>query len=340
MNRRDILQMALLGALGASIPLVSSSLGSVSMGKGRLMAQETRAMMGTVVTVSIVDDSLDKAQEALGKTFERMRFLVPIFDRHKGDGPVFTLNRDGLVRDIPRELSDVLSLSQWVNNITGGAFDITVAPVLNVFRDSFLNTGGPPPKEKLRKAISAMGGLIEEKGSLRIVKDGAAITLDGVAKGYIVDQGLVSLVASGIKHALINAGGDVAVLGHSGDREASPWQIAINNPYSEGGHKQVIEMTSGAVATSGSYEMYFDQEKIYHHIIDPSDGLPPSRIVSASVIAPNAILADALSTSCMVLKPRRSASLLKRLPGVENMVITRAGEILSTQGFSVHGKHS
>ena len=99
------------------------------------------------------------------------------------------------------------------------------------------------------------------------------ITLDGIAKGLIVDWAAEELTRRGIDHFLINAGGDIRVAGGKGD--GAPWRIAIRDPKSSDSYAAVIRLRDGAIATSGNYEVYFDREKLYHHIVSPWNGLSP-----------------------------------------------------------------
>jgi thiamine biosynthesis lipoprotein len=332
MDRRTFMKLAGAAGLGASLPLISPAIGLASLDHGLKVAQETRMMMGTLVSVTVLDPSAARAQQGLAQAFERMASLTPIFDRHQGSGPLVELNRTGRLDNAPREVLAMLRLSQRVGADTGGAFEVTVAPIIDLTRQSFAEGGRPPRRKDLLKALDAVGGLKVDQQGARLTKEGAAVTLDGVAKGLIVDQGLEAVSATGCKHALINAGGDLRVMGDRG--EGRPWRVGVADPAEPSRALTVVTMTSGAMATSGNYQVFFDQEKLYHHIVNPANGHSPRGEQSASVRASSAMVADALSTACFVMRPGQAMDFLASKPGLEGMMITKSGRRLSTQGFT------
>ena len=332
MNRRGFLKLAGIAGAAASLPLVSPAIGLADMGRKLHVAQQTRMMMGTLVSVTVIDSSPSLAQDAMNKTFNRMASLTPIFDRHSGSGLLNALNTSGSISGMPAELSKVLDLCHSVHRFSGGAFDITVAPIIDAYRQSFAASGHAPSKNELQAAMSTMGGVSVNGNAMAITRQGAGVTLDGVAKGYLVDQGLAAAKAAGASHVLINAGGDVGVLGDRGNGQ--PWRVAVSDPAEPSKAKAVISLTSGAVATSGNYEVYFDRDKLYHHIIDPATGASPRMDTSVSVRAGSAAMADALSTACFVMKPKDARKLLSANKGLDGMILTRHGQRYMTEGFA------
>ena len=162
--------------------------------------------------------------------------------------------------------------------------------------------------------------LLHEK-TIVFKKDGMGITLDGIAKGFIVDKAVEKLRRQGIRHALLNAGGDIMTIGDKGNNR--PWTIAIQDPFKHGNYPAFIAITNRSVATSGNYEVFFDQEKIFHHIVNPKTGLSPLINASVSVQAPTAMEADALSTTLFILDPVRGTSLINSLPCFQSLIVTR-----------------
>jgi thiamine biosynthesis lipoprotein len=127
------------------------------------------------------------------------------------------------------------------------------------------------------------------------------ITLDGIAKGYVVDAMSAILAAAGVENHLVNAGGDIRTSGKSVSGE--PWRIAIEDPEKKKNYPEVIRMTDGAVATSGGYEVYYDQERVFHHVVDPRTGVSPQHSSSVTVRSASVTVADALSTAVFVAEP-------------------------------------
>lgn len=329
-NRRSFLKLAGCAGAAAALPLVSPALGLASLSRELKAAQETRMLMGTLVAVTVLDASSARAQDAMQAAFVRMTALAPLFDRHTSTGAVAVLNSHGRLADLAPDLQQVLALSQRVHAATGGAFDPSVAPIVDAVRLSFAADRRPPAKAELQRALAALGGVAYDGHSLRLTKEGAGLTLDGVAKGFIVDQGLMAARAAGASHVLINAGGDIGVLG---DRGGRPWNVAISNPDHPTQPLLTIRLSRGAVATSGNYEIYYDRERLYHHIINPATGRSPQPDTSVSVRAGSTALADALSTACFVMEPGAAMAFLGRNQGLDGLILTRLGQRYQTTGF-------
>jgi thiamine biosynthesis lipoprotein len=170
-------------------------------------------------------------------------------------------------------------------------------------------------------------------GKVFLPSSGMALDLGGIAKGYIVDRGLELLARSGIGHALLNAGGDIGILGPKPD--GSPWRIGVKHPRRDDELIAVISwLKKGAVVTSGDYERFFEEDgERYHHILDPRTGYPARNLLSATVVAPTAIEADALSTALFVMGPQRGLELVESLPGVEAILVTPQLELLISSGL-------
>ena len=332
MDRRSFLKLAGAAGVAAAMPLVSPSIGLASLTGGLKVAQETRIMMGTMVAVTVVDQSAAKAQTALNRAYEAISAIAPTFDRYHSGGALYELNSTGSLSKLPPALSQVLELCAKVNQSSGGAFDISVAPIVDAYKNSFAANKSLPEAKQLEKAMSAIGGFSLANGTARLTKEGAAVTLDGVAKGYIVDIGMTALKRAGVSHALINAGGDVAAMGNRADGKV--WRVGVADPADKTQAKQVMHLSNAAVATSGNYEIYFDQEKLFHHIIDPHTGASPKTEASVSVKASSATVADALSTACFVMEPGQAMNYLNSHAGVEGLMLTRFGQKFMTTGFA------
>jgi thiamine biosynthesis lipoprotein len=331
MDRRSFLKFAGMAGVAGALPLVSPAIGLASIGGNLKVAQETRLMMGTLVGVTVVDNSVDRAQKGMDLAFKAMQDMSPTFDRFSPGGAVAELNKTGELKSIPPTLAKVLGLCKNVRMSSGGAFDISVAPVVDTFKTAYKVNKSLPTKKQLLQATAAIGGFEYDGNTAKLTKEGAAITLDGVAKGFIVDAGMEALKKAGITRGLINAGGDVAVLGNR--KDGRPWKVGVADPKDKKKTKMVISMTAGAIATSGNYEIYFDQEKLFHHIINPATGMSPKTDLSASVKAPNAAVADALSTACFVMEPAKAMQYLQGYPGIQGMVLTRHGQRYQSKGF-------
>jgi thiamine biosynthesis lipoprotein len=151
------------------------------------------------------------------------------------------------------------------------------------------------------------------------LQTGMSITLDGMAKGYIVDSAIKLLEEKGVERALIDAGGDIATLGNK--PEGEKWTIGLRNPEDKSDSIMEFEISGKAIATSGNYERFFDENKSVGHIMDPSTGNSVFKASSATIIADNCTVADILATGIFVLGPEEGIQLVDTLPGVEALML-------------------
>ena len=326
MNRRDFIKIsgALSLALAAPLPLVSLARAKT---EGELF-KETRLRMGTVVTLSVAAASKDQATEAMAGAWSEMERLIDVFDRHRPGTAVSELNRHGRLSDPGPELLDVLTRAAAVHRLSDGAFDPTVLPLLTLIETRFERTGRAPESAELRQALELVdfGAVRFDRSGVRLGGEGRRISLDGIAKGYIVDRGGAALKKAGIENALINAGGDVLAMGRRPN--GRPWRVAIQDPFKQDRYARVLDLTDRAVATSGSYEIHFDKKRAYHHLLSPETGRPASSMVSTTAVTREAAQADALSTAAFI-RPE----VLGRTPEADGLLINRLGRQKITPGL-------
>ncbi|MFW6068540.1 MAG: FAD:protein FMN transferase, partial [Chloroflexota bacterium] len=188
-------------------------------------------------------------------------------------------------------------------------------------------------------------GIRVRNQSIFLEREGMQLTLDGIAKGYIVDSAVAMLRRSGFSDVLVEAGGDLAASGQRSD--GGPWRVGVRHPRAiEGASTQsmtTVEVSQRAVATSGDYMNSFTQDFSRHHIVDPRSGLSPQELSSVTVLAPTTMDADALSTTVMVLGLREGMTLLERLPHVAGLLVSKANEnsdvkMWPTSNFPALGK--
>ena len=335
MDRRSFLRLSgILGAGLATSGVVCATAEAVKFDRKTYKVSRTRLAMGTFVSMTLIHPSRDRAQEAMGRAFEEIDRLSRTLNRFDASSAVALLNRESLLRDADPVLSAIVARSIHYNRITGRAFDITVKPVVDLFQQEFKDGMNTPPDEaRLMRALEQVGseGLRLKGRSIRFVRPGMGITLDGIAKGYIVDQASRILAEHGVKNHLINAGGDIRTMGHRQDRK--PWTVAIQDPQKKKHYPDIIRMNNGAVATSGNYEVYYDREKMFYHIVNPRTGLSPALSTSVSVLSRTAMDADALSTSVFIMNPAPGTRFIDSLPGREALVIDRKGRIFRSSGW-------
>ncbi|MFH1479925.1 MAG: FAD:protein FMN transferase [Pseudomonadota bacterium] len=335
MNRRSFLKLS--GALGiglASASIWPQGAEAVVFNHKLKKVSSTRLAMGTFLSMTLIHSSRDKAQEAMELAFDEVERLTGLMSRFDEKTAVAQLNKEGQLKGIPPEIEQVVAQALYFNKISQGAFDITVKPLVDLFRERFRKDGKVDIHDReFIEALDLVGSHSIElkKGNIHFRKEGMGITLDGIAKGYIVDRASEILNRHHIENYLINAGGDIRTAGQKEDKK--PWRVAIQDPFKRKNYPDVIHMGDGAVATSGNYEVYFDQEKMFHHIISPRSGLSPELTTSVSVIAPTAVNADALATGVFVMKPLEGARFIESLPQAETMIIVKDGSLLKSRGW-------
>lgn len=321
-GRRDFLKrLGLLGAGVASLGAVRPLLRSLDYtGQGDAHSH-ARTAMGTRVRVKIAADSRDLAAAASAAAFAEMDRLIAIFSRHDEASALSELNRQGELPAPPPELVTVLAHGCELHRLTSGAFDPTVKPLVDVLESA--RAGSAPNESAIRNALSRVDATrvaIANHG-IQFQGERMGVTLDGVAKGFIVDRMSDVLAAAGAHSHLVEAGGDIRTRSRSG----RPWTIAIQDPRKRGNYPDVIEMHNGAIATSGGYERVFDATSGLHHIVDPASGASPAHAVSASVRAATVMQADALATAVFVMGADAGLALVDRVPDGAGLVVDHTG---------------
>jgi thiamine biosynthesis lipoprotein len=334
-DRRSFMKLSGLLGLGlASTGLIPITAEAVKFNRKMHKISKTRLAMGTFVSMTLIHASRDEAEEMMGQAFEEMDRLSTLMNRYDERTAVGELNREGHLKDTPPEVAEVVSRALYYYRRSQGSFDITVKPIIDLFEEKTIgNEKALPTEEELRKALEFVDSRnIELKGrAVTFKKPGMGITLDGIAKGYIVDKASELLVAHNIRNHLINAGGDIRTMGARADKK--PWTVAIQDPLKRRNYPDIIHMNNGAIATSGNYEIYFDKEKMFHHIVDPRTGISPRMSTSVSVIAPTTMDADALATGVFVMNPVNGTEFINSLGQCESLVVARNGTLLKSRGW-------
>ncbi len=328
-NRRKFLNIA----------VVSSALGAAyyfgvhrRLPKGYTL-KHSRNMMGTIVNFTIIGPDQVSCNEAMLKTVAHMEKLGAVLSRHNPNSPLSQLNREGVLQNPDPSLLKVISLAIEMSKQTDGAFDPTVLPLLTLYK-KVKATGKLPQQEEIDQTLTLVDyrKIQIEKDRIRYDLKGMGMTLDGIGKGYIVDEAVKVMNGLGFANICIEAGGDLMVTGAK--QSGAPWTIAIRNPRPEKGGKQfIIKMKDRAIATSGDYMQAFTKDRRFHHIVNPKTGFSPPELASCSILAPTVAQADGLATSTMVMGPTKSLALLESLPGCHGFLIGKDLTTYNTKDF-------
>ena len=300
----------------------------VRLGKMREKApdsrHQSRIMMDTVVSIRIYRGDAGRIDRAVEEAFEEIARLDDLLSAWKPDSDIARINQlaGESVADVDERTWDAVNRIQELAALSQGAFDITIGAVTRLW-DFSSPEMAPPDPAAISKALPLVSprqvilDSLNQKIGLR--QQGAWLDLGGAAKGYIVDRAIEVLREGGVEAAVIDAGGDIGLLGQKTDRE--PWKIGIRHPTDPGSTIEIIEVDSGAVATSGNYERFFIHDQIrYHHVLNPKTGMPAPQVVSVTILAKTALEADLLSTAVFVLGPQEGINLIEQLSGTEGVL--------------------
>ena len=332
MTRRDFVRIT---AIGAGVLAVGGiGIKTLLIGDQLERYSETRRLLGTFISIAIVDSDEAMAKGNIQDTFAEIERLANILSRHDPSSELSRLNRNGHLTNASAELVSVLEQAQDCSELTSGAFDVTVLPLVKLYQSHFTQHNSPPDAETVAQARRLIGyKMLSLKGrDITLASQGMSVTLDGIAKGYIVDQAAALLKARGMTRVLVEAGGDLSLRGMRDD--GHPWRVGIIHPRAITGYYEIVESSNGCITTSGDYEAAFTSDYSYHHIIDPRTGSSPTELASATVLANDTTYADALSTAALVLGMNDTLALLEKMPGVEALLINKELNSRKTSGFS------
>lgn len=295
--------------------------------------EETRDMMDTFVTITVYSDE-KTGEEAISAAFARMEEIERIASIFDEQAEAFQLNRDGHLDAACDDLLKLLTMSRDYSQLTDGCFDITVQPLLDLWAGGLWKESAEVQQSRIDETMELVGsdkiGIEDHKIYFKV--EGMKITLGGIAKGYAVDEALEVLSSMGIKHALVNAGGDMATLGPKPNQE--PWNIALANPDDTSQCLANFNVSDKAVCTSGNYERYFDPKKTAGHIINPKTGYSANECISVTIVAENCTQADALATGVFVMGPEDGMRLVESLDDVECLIVDADRTIYRSSGLS------
>lgn len=281
-------------------------------------------MLGAVATMQIHHESRTEAERLIEAALAEARRLERLFSLYKEDSTLVQLNRTGIVVDPAAEFADLLAVSQHFAELTDGMFDPTVQSLWRLYADHFsrpdADPNGPPPPA-MRAALATVGYRKLAISRDRIaVPHGTAVTLNGIAQGYVTDKVVDLLRARGIDHSLVDMGETRTIGSHPGGRA---WEVAVADPDAPGGAATVLPILDRAVSTSGAYGFRFDPQGRFNHLFDPATGGCAQRYRSVTTVSGNATAADALSTAFSLMPEQQIRSLMPRA-GIERVVLINA----------------
>lgn len=299
--------------------------------------KKTMPLMDTIVSITVVADSKGAAEQAMEKTFAEISRFGDLINFYSDKSELAEINRNAGIHSVKVSSGtlDVIDKAVSVAEKSGGAFDPTIGPIVNLW--DFLKKKRPMENEIARTLplVRYKDILINRSDSTIFLKrKGMLIDLGGIAKGYAADLAVESLKREGILSGLVSIAGDIRTFGMKPDK--GPWTIGIKNPRQTGEKDEIvarIRLSNKAISTSGDYERYFiSDDKRYHHLLDPKTGMPALGCRSVSIVTDNAVNTDAFSTAVFILGPERGMKLVREM-GMDAMIIDSSGMIHITDGI-------
>lgn len=291
---------------------------------------DTGFYLDTAATISVYSSD----RKCVDVAFEELERLEEILSISIPESDVSKVNNGSGWTEVSDELLEVVNESLKYSEFSNGAFDITIAPLVELWN---VNGGGPVPSEKdiVRAANMVDYTKLKIKDSSIYAENGLKLNTGGIAKGYIADKLCELLKAEGVENGIVNLGGNVAVFG--GKSDGTDYTVGVRDPFgTENDLIGTVSISEGSVVTSGGYERFFVEEgKLYHHIIDPVTGYPAdSGLAGVTIIAESSCTADALSTAVYVLGAEEGLKLVESIEGVECLLVDNYGDITLSSGMS------
>jgi FAD:protein FMN transferase len=259
------------------------------------------------------------AEGVVAQCVAEIERLEKEFSLYRGDSEVARLNRYGVLEAPSHDLLTLLSQCQRFSELSGGAFDVTVQPVWDVYAAHFFGSPSPSPWGPEPRAIERALGLVDWRGidltsrRIALTRPGMSLTLNGIAQGYLTDRIAGILRGNGCDRVLADMGrSEILLAGVCPDGQL--WRIGLADPLAPGRVAITLDLADRCISTSGGYGTKFEATGRFHHLFDPTTGRSAGHYIAVSVVAGSTMVADALSTALYVTPPEHSGRLLAAFP--------------------------
>jgi len=309
-----------------------------------------RLIMGTFAHLKAIAKDPQTAKKCVDTAFAEIKKVDDLMSDYKSDSEISLLNRDAFGREVKVSEStfEVLQKSTEFSRLSGGAFDITIKPLVELWR-SAAEANSVPDEAELQLASSKVGYeklyLDANEMTVRFAIEGMRLDLGGIAKGYAIDRAIEAMKTGGAVGGLVDVGGDIRCFGMPPEGK-STWRIGLQDPDvsresdqfltgAAGRVLKVLKLKNAAVATSGGYRRFvLIGGKKYSHIMDRRTGESAEGMSSVTIISQDAVDADALATAVSVMGAEKGLALIEKIPQTEAILIMSPPEyqLIKTAG--------
>ena len=298
------------------------------------VAYESRQLMGTIMTIEIVTAG-ENSKGSLDAAFGEIDRIEDLMSTYKPESELSRLNREGQLENPSLDLVFLMNQSVYYGDVSNGAFDVTIMPILSLWKTK-INQGDFPTGLEINDTLLLVNysNITVRDDIISFEETGMSVTLDGIAKGYAVDKAVEVLRGQGYENGFVNAGGDGMYFGTKSD--GSTWRVGLRNPDNKSDAIAILDISNMAVATSGNYERYFSESARLSHISNPKTGYSSQDLISATIIASSAMEADTLATAVFVLGPVEGMKLIEQTESAEGLLITPERSVLKSSGFEFY----
>jgi FAD:protein FMN transferase len=306
MDRRKFIAISAAAAGLSALPF-----GSHNKAAGAHLVEWHGTCLGAVATLRVQHPDESAARDLVRRAVAEADRLEDVFSLYREESALCQLNRHGVLTPPPSELSDLLVACNHFWEITGGVFDPTVQALWSCYADSFSARGEAPTPAEKEAALELVGwqNVRFDRDRVALARPGMALTLNGIAQGYITDRVLEQLRSAGIESCLVDMG-EIRTLGEKSD--GNPWSVAVED--ASGKRSSSLSVLNKAVATSGAYGFRFDVQGDCNHLFDPKTGACAAASRTITVVSESATAADALSTAFTLMQDDIVSSTLALVP--------------------------
>ncbi len=293
--------------------------------------EKSRFQMGTIVELTVVSSSEEKAEEAMAAGFAEIKRLEQLMSVYQETSEFSKINQMAGIQEVSvsPEVYDLIQKGLEAGRLTEGGFNLAIGPAVKLWGvTESQHVPAPEELNQIRPLVNLDKVILNPQNHSVFLKDkGMKLDSGGIGKGDAADRVEKVLNQHGIEAGIVAMAGDVKAFGAKPD--GHPWRVGIKHPRQPGRVLATIDLANQAISTSGDYERFFIKDGIrYHHLLDPRTLQPARGCQSVSIIAPEGTMSDALSTGIFIMGPEKGMALIEKLPQIAGVIVDQNGKIL------------